>query len=165
MHRSAIGLALLLTALGAAADEAGDCRAGAGTYMTGVVVGGPRFAHGRFRKGIELSHTHLRLQSDGDGRVYDVAIDNVFATGYDSGKGGIPAPLNAINVNDRMGVCGALYTRGTGIHWVHPNCGHSPNPSQPNGWLKRLGPGGTPSANFEGNTSFCPLFQNGYFVP
>ncbi|MFL6672834.1 MAG: hypothetical protein ACJ8LG_06055 [Massilia sp.] len=165
MQRLAFGLALLLTALGAAADEAGECRAGAGSYLTGVVVGAPRFAHGRFRKGIELSHTHLRLRADGDGQVYDVAIDNVFATGYASGQRGIPAPLDAIRLQDRLGVCGALYTRGAGIHWVHPNCGRRPNPNQPNGWLKRLGPDGAPGANVEGNTTFCPLFQNGFSAP
>jgi hypothetical protein len=29
-----------------------------------------------------MSHTHLTLRGDADGRAYDVAIDNVFANGY-----------------------------------------------------------------------------------
>jgi hypothetical protein len=161
------GLALLLSLmpLSALADEAAICHSGAGTYLSGVVVGPPKFAHGRFRKGVELSHTHLRLRADQDGRVYDVAIDNVFASGYEKGQRGVPAPIDGIRVNDRIEACGALYTKGDGIHWVHPTCGRRATPNQPNGWLKRVAPDGTPSANFEGNTTWCPLFTGGYFVP
>jgi hypothetical protein len=161
------GLALLvsLIPLPALADEAAICRSGEGSYLSGVVVSPPKFAHGRFRKGVELSHTHLRLRADQDGRVYDVAIDNVFATGYDQHESGIPAPLNGIRVNDRIEACGVLYAKGDGIHWVHPTCGRRATPQQPNGWLKRVAPDGKPSANFEGNTNYCPLFVGGYFVP
>lgn len=165
MHRTGTALLLLLTTLAAAADDAAECRAGEGSYLSGVVVGPPKFAHGRFRKGVELSHTHLLLQSDRDGKTYDVAIDNVFADGYDGRTPGIPPPLNAIRPRDRLEVCGALYTKGNGMHWVHPTCGRRPNPHEPNGWIKRIGPDGTPSANLEGNTSFCPLFQTGSFAP
>jgi hypothetical protein len=161
------GLALLLSLVtwSALADEAAICQSGAGTYLSGVVVSPPKFAHGRFRKGVELSHTHLRLRADQDNRVYDVAIDNVFATGYDKGQRGVPAPIDGIRVNDRIEACGALYTKGDGIHWVHPTCGRRATRAQPNGWLKRVAPDGTPSANFEGNTSWCPLFTGGFFVP
>jgi hypothetical protein len=161
------GLALLLSLmpLSALADEAAICHSGAGTYLSGVVVSPPKFAHGRFRKGVELSHTHLRLRADQDGRVYDVAIDNVFASGYEKGQRGVPAPIDGIRVNDRIEACGALYTKGDGIHWVHPTCGRRATPNQPNGWLKQVAPDGTPSANFEGNTTWCPLFTGGYFVP
>jgi hypothetical protein len=165
MRIAGLALVLALIPLSALADEAATCHSGAGTYLSGVVVSPPKFAHGRFRKGVELSHTHLRLRADQDGRVYDVAIDNVFATGYDKRQGGIPAPINGIRVNDRLEACGALYSKGDGIHWVHPTCGRRATPSQPNGWLKRVAPDGTPSANFEGNTAWCPLFTGGYFVP
>jgi hypothetical protein len=158
MYRSLIALLLGLAAAAASADDAADCRAGAGTFMTGVVVAPPKFAHGRFRKGIELSHTHLKLREDRSGRVYDVAVDNVFSPGYDRNKATIPPPLNTVRVNDRLEVCGAPYTRGTGIHWVHPNCGRRPTPDHPEGWIKRLAPDGRPGENLEGSTKFCPLF-------
>ena len=78
---------LCLAASGTArADEAAQCRANAGTFLTGNVTQGPTFAPGHLHKGVELSHTHLTLLSDQDGRSYHVAIDNVFATGYDAGE-------------------------------------------------------------------------------
>jgi hypothetical protein len=165
MRRAGIGLLLLLTALGASADDAAQCRADAGTYLIGIVVGPPKFAHGRFRKGIELSHTHLRVQSDRDSKIYDIAVDNLFTAGYDGRTPGIPPALRSIHPNDRVEVCGAPYSRGNGIHWVHPTCGHRPNPEHPNGWLKVIEPDGHASPNLESNTSFCPLFQTGFFVP
>jgi hypothetical protein len=165
MRYPALALVLLLTSLTAAADDAASCRAGAGSYQSGVVVAAPKFAHGRFRKGVELSHTHLKLRADQDGKVYDVAIDNVFATGYEKNRRGVPAPLDGIRVNDRIEACGALYTKGEGIHWVHPTCGHKPTPSQPDGWLRQVAGGGRAGPNLEGNMTYCPLFQNGSFVP
>ena len=75
-----------------------------------------------FAKGVELSHTHLTLLSDQDGRSYHVAIDNVFATGYDAAGESVPAPLSTIRTGDRLELCGKLFTRGgLGIDWVHTN--------------------------------------------
>ena len=165
MHRTIIALLLLLTALTAAADDAAQCRAGAGTFLTGVVVDAPKFTHGRFRKGIELSHTHLSVLSDRDGKIHDVAVDNLFATGYDASTPGIPPALRAIRPHDRVEVCGAPYVRGNGIHWVHPTCGVRPEPQHPNGFLKRIEPDGRPSPNLEANTNFCPIFHTGFFTP
>jgi hypothetical protein len=165
MHRTVIALLLLLTTLTARADDAAECRAGAGSFLTGVVVDPPKFTHGRFRKGVELSHTHLHVLSDRDGKIYDIAIDNLFSTGYDGKTPGIPPALRTIHPHDRVAVCGAPYSRGNGIHWVHPTCGHRPNPDHPNGFLKHIGPDGTPSPNLEANTNFCPIFQTGFFTP
>jgi hypothetical protein len=158
MHRLLILLALSLASATAVADDAASCRAGAGTFLSGVVVKAPRFAHGRYRRGIELSHTHLRLREDGSGRVYDVAIDNVFASGYDRERQAVPAPINQIAVNDRLELCGALYSKGQGIHWVHPNCRGRPDPRHPDGWLKRLGANGMASPNLESNLAYCRIF-------
>src|SRR5437870_1751395 len=98
---------LCLVASGTAlADEAGQCRAHAGTFLTGRVTEGPIFAPGHLRNGAELSHTHLTLLSDKDGRSYHVAIDNVFATGYDTAGESIPAPLSTIRTGDRLELCG-----------------------------------------------------------
>src|SRR5260370_29623880 len=109
------------------ADEAAQCRAHAGSFLTGNVTQGPTFAPGHLHKGVELSHTHLTLLSDQDGRSYHVAIDNVFATGYGAAGESVPAPLSTIRTGDRLELCGKLFTRGgLGICWVHTNCGNRP---------------------------------------
>src|ERR1700745_2395060 len=89
----------------ALADEAAQCRANGGTYLTGTVTKAPVFARGHLRDGVELSHTHLRLLSDQDGRSYDVAIDNVFATGYDAAGERVPTPLSSIKRGERLEIC------------------------------------------------------------
>lgn len=149
-------LALILSAVSTAAfaDEAGDCKAAAGTYLTGSVVRAPYFQAGKRLRGVELSHTHLVLKADQDQRGYDVAIDNVFAAGYDQTKEAVPAPLNTIRVGDRLSLCGQLYTRGVGIHWVHTNCDARPTPAAPNGWVRRLGT----EENLEGSAAYCRLW-------
>jgi hypothetical protein len=155
-----LALALALTLPAAArADDAQACQAAAGVYRSGIVVGGPKFKHGQFRRGVELSHTHLRLKADQDGQVYDVAIDNVFADGYVAGQRGVPDALKQIQVNDRLALCGQLYTHGgPGIHWVHTNCGQRPKPSHPDGWIKKVGANGKEGNNIEGNSQYCSLF-------
>ena len=158
MKHLAIGLILLAASGAGVADEASDCHAAAGIHRTGVVVRAPVFRHGQFRKGVELSHTHLSLLADQDGKTYDVAIDNVFATGYEAHKTAVPAPLNSIKVKDRLDLCGQLYSKGVGMHWVHTNCGITPSAGKPNGWLKKLAPDGSASQNYEGNRQYCSRF-------
>ena len=87
-RRPVIAAALILPGLAVAqpADDAAKCQAAAGFYLTGTVVSGPRFKPGAPLHGTYLSHTHLTLRGDADGRPYDVAIDNVFANGYRSWK-------------------------------------------------------------------------------
>jgi hypothetical protein len=151
-----LGLAVSGAAL---ADGATDCKAGEGVYRSGVVVRPPIFKHGQYRKGIELSHTHLSLRADQDGKNYDVAIDNVFASGFDPRERGVPASLGAIRVNDHLEMCGQLYTsHGVGIHWVHTNCGKRPTPSKPNGWIRKRMADGASSQDIEGNRQYCALF-------
>jgi hypothetical protein len=104
---------LCLFASGTArADEAAQCRANAGIYLTGRVTDVPSFAPGHVRAGVELSHTHLTLLSDQDGQTYDAAIDNVFATGYDAAAESVPAPLASIRPGDRLELCGKLFAHG-----------------------------------------------------
>ncbi len=71
------------------ANEQADCAANAGTLLVGTVASGPTFARGHERRGVELSHTHVRLRGD-DGRSYDIAIDNIFAEGYDQAGEHVP---------------------------------------------------------------------------
>src|SRR5260370_13592122 len=76
---------LYLAASGTArADEAAQCRAHAGTFLTGNVTQGPTFAPGHLHNGVELSHTHLTLLSDQNGRSYYFAIAHTFAPGNTS---------------------------------------------------------------------------------
>ncbi|MGZ3180982.1 MAG: hypothetical protein ACXU8N_00960 [Telluria sp.] len=154
----ACGLSLLL-ALPARADDAAVCAAHHGSYLSGEVVKGPKFTHGRFRKGVELSHTHMKLRADQDGRVYDVAVDNIFVEGYRSSRPGVPPGLQGIQEHDRLELCGELYARGgPGIHFVHASCGKASNEGRPDGFIKKIGPDGHAGDNLGGATSFCSLF-------
>jgi hypothetical protein len=153
-------LAACVFACGAAhADEAAQCRANGGTYLTGRVTGAPIFAHGHLRDGVELSHTHLRLLSDRDGQSTDVAVDNVFAAGYDAAGESVPAPLSRLREGDRLDLCGQPYANDVpGLDWVHTNCGAMPTPHRPNGWLKLLHANGTPGPNLESSQEYCRLW-------
>jgi hypothetical protein len=157
-----LGVCILCLAVSgtARADEAAQCRANAGTYLTGNVTQGPTFTPGHLRNGVELSHTHLTLLSDQDGRSYHVAIDNVFTTGYDAAGESVPAPLSTIRTGDRLELCGKLFTRGgRGIDWVHTNCGETPGTPRPDGWLKLPAPDGTSGLNLEDSQEYCRLWQ------
>jgi hypothetical protein len=154
---AALACLLLAGLAGAArADEASDCSAGAGTLLTGVALGAPTFARGKPLRGIELSHTHLRIRGDADGKVYDLAIDNVFAAGYQPHDERVPAPLDTIAAGQHVEACGLPYTGG--MHWVHTNCGDTPTHADPDGWLKLLAADGTPGANLEDSQTYCYLW-------
>ena len=150
-----LALALAFQSSSAYADDAQQCRASGGALLVGQVVSAPKFKHGMFRKGVELSHTHLKLQGD-DGSIYDVAIDNVFASGYQPNSKKVPAPLNAIAVGDRLEACGIPFQGG--MHWVHNNCGDRPARSDPDGWLKVIRPGGRVGPNLEDSRTYCSLW-------
>lgn len=144
------------------ADEAAQCRINAGTYLTGTVTRGPIFARGRHPlRGVELSHSHLTLLSDQDRQFYDVAVDNVFAPGYDAAGETVPAPLSSIRTGNRVEVCGRPYRdpTGPGIDWVHTNCGVTPTTAKPNGWLKILAVDGAQGPNLESNQKYCYLWH------
>ncbi|WP_434626997.1 hypothetical protein [Chromobacterium sp. CV08] len=158
MKKLALAACLLGVSFSALADAKSDCRAAAGSYLTGTVVSGPSFASGQMLNGVELSHTHVSLQADQDGRTYDVAMDNVYASGYDSAGESVPYPLNTIQPGDRLQLCGQRYTSGVGIHWVHINCGVKPSSRQPNGWTKKINSDGSVSGNYESNTEYCQLW-------
>jgi len=142
-----------------AADPAAACAANDGTYLTGTVLSAPHFAHGHPRDGIELSHSLLTLKADQDGKTYQVAMDNVFAAGYDSAnpKHQVPAPLSSIKQGDKLALCGATYTNPLGIHFVHTNCGAAPTQAAPNGSVEEL-KDGTPGDNLENSPEYCRLW-------
>ena len=136
------------------ANEQADCAANAGTLLVGTVASGPTFARGHERRGVELSHTHVRLRGD-DGRSYDIAIDNIFAEGYDQAGEHVPAPLSDIAHGERLEFCGKPYTSGAGMDWVHSNCGDNPTPADPNGWLKVVGADGSVGTNLEASQEYA----------
>lgn len=159
--RIAVFLLCLFAAAAARADEAGQCQANGGTYLTGSVTRPPVFVFGHeHRRGVELSHTHLTLLADQDGRSYNVAIDDVFASGYDAAGESVPAPLSAIRAGDRLELCGRLFTHGgVGIDWVHTDCGDTPNSAKPDGSLKIVATDGTPGPNLEASQEYCRLWR------
>ena len=160
MKLLAAALVLCICACATArADDAAQCSTNDGAYLTGRVIEGPSFARGHTLDGVELSHTHLTILSDQDGQSYDVAIDNVFATGYDAAGESVPAPLSTIRTDDRLELCGKLYAHGRpGIDWVHTDCGETPRAAQPDGWLKVVAPDGTPGPNLEDSREYCRLW-------
>jgi hypothetical protein len=157
-----LAAALILPGLAVAqtADDAAKCQTAAGSYLVGAVVSGPRFKPGAPLHGTYLSHTHLTVRGD-DGQAYDVAMDNVFANGYRHNQPSVPAPLNTIKVGDRLELCGQLYTGGSvGIHWVHTDCGATPSPEKPDGWVREINKDGSVGDNMEAKQDFCSLWPN-----
>jgi hypothetical protein len=140
------------------ADDEQDCTAAGGSLLVGDVVSPLKFRRGTVLEGIELSHTHVMLKGDADAKTYDVAIDNVFASGYQNNMNVVPSPLNSIQVGDKLEVCGIPYAGG--MDWVHTNCGAPPTPSDPNGWVKKIAADGSVGPNLEVTQTYCYLWQH-----
>lgn len=153
-------IAFFASASIAHSDEMSECKTNAGNFLEGTIVKNPEFMRARERRhGIPLSHTHVTLQVNGQTSTYDVAIDNVFAADYDKANGNIPPSLESLKVGDILELCGKLYPRHEhGIHWVHTNCGQTPNPRKPNGWVKLVDQNGHVGPNLEGNEEYCYLW-------
>lgn len=163
MKRLLLSLAsLLLLSQGvcAQASEQTTCSANKGTFLTGTVTTGPRFqSASQTIDGIKLSHTIIYLRADQDGRSYQVAMDNVYAVDYVRNSTSIPASLAALKAGTRVEVCGEKYSDGSGIHWVHSNCGATPTVTAPNGWVKQIATSGTIGANLERSQAYCYLWN------
>ncbi len=148
--------ALLSLHIAALADERSECAAGNGSLLVGTVLARPTFVAGKSLQGIALTHTHVRIRADADGKIYDLAVDDVFASGYQPQTATVPAPLNTITVGQRLEACGLPYVGG--MHWVHNNCGDVPTPHDPNGWLKVVDASGTAGPNLEDSQKYCYLW-------
>lgn len=151
---------LLLSPLCSFATEQTNCSANKGTFLTGPVTTSPKFqAASQTLSGVQLSHTVLTMKADQDGKTYQVAMDNVYATDYVKNSTSMPASLAALKAGTRLEVCGEKYSDGSGIHWVHNNCGDTPSTSAPNGWTKTIATSGSVSANLERSTNYCYLWN------
>ncbi|HEX8956119.1 MAG TPA: hypothetical protein VF798_07595 [Burkholderiaceae bacterium] len=147
--------------LPAHADDAAQCQANQGTFVTGTVSGTPQFAASRSKRhGYPLSHTRLYVQTAGGSKL-EVDIDNVFAAGY-SKKRSIPSGLQAIADGTKLELCGQSYSDPNGkngIHWVHTNCGAKPTSRRPDGWVKIVAADGSVGPNLEGDQDLCNIFN------
>lgn len=159
MKKFLVSLCLMTQAMYAMADGQSDCDAAAGSYLTGTVNAKPTFADGKALKGVKLSHTHISVKADTDGRTYDVAMDNVYAKDYQKNSTSIPKSLAAFGIGDKVEMCGQLYTSGYGIHWVHDNCNVTPDQAHPNGFIKKLQADGSEGANLEASETYCYLWN------
>jgi hypothetical protein len=155
-----IALFMLSLSLLASATELSTCTANKGAYLTGTVTTAPKFyTSSTVIDGIRLTHTRLYLRADQDGKTYDVAMDNIYAVDYVKNATTMPASLAAIKVNSRLSLCGQKYTSGTGIHWVHTNCGDVPTAAHPNGSVKVLSSTGTVGLNLERSQNYCYIWD------
>lgn len=160
MKKTFILIALLSQALYASASDQAACSAAGGSFLTGKVTTAPVFAKASTTlQGVQLSHTHVSVRADQDGRTYDVAMDNVYAVDYVKNAKTMPKSLAAIKVGDKLELCGSLYTSGVGIHWVHSNCGAAPSSSTPDGWVKEVASNGTVGLNLERSQTYCYLWN------
>ena len=159
MRTGLLILALSLPALPAMAQTAADCTADAGMYLTGTVAKKPYWVKASETiDGVQLSHTHVTVRSDANSKLYDVAMDNVFASDWVKNSSKIPPSLAAIKLGNHLSLCGLLYTSGSpGIHWVHDSCGQPPSSSNPNGWTSIV-TSGTVGANLENSQTYCYLW-------
>ncbi len=144
----------------ARADERADCAKAHRTLLSGVVIAKPTSTGGAKLKGIPLTHTHIRLRGDADGKAYDLAVDDVFAAGYKPQVSEVPAPLDSIHVGDHLEACGIPYAGG--IHWVHTNCGDTPTRQDPDGWLKVIDANGIVGPNLEDSQKYCYLWPRNH---
>ena len=159
MNKILISLVLMCQAAFAMADGKTDCSAAAGSFRSGTVVSGPTFAAAKTTlKGVGLSHTHIRVQTVQDGQIYDVAMDNVFASDFVKNSKSIPRSLAAIKVGDTVEMCGQLYSSGYGIHWVHDNCNATPSSTQPDGFIKKL-VSAREGNSLEASQAYCYLWN------
>lgn len=158
---SFVALVVLTQGACAFASEQSTCTTtNKGTFLSGTVTTGPRFqAASQTIDGVKLSHTIIYMRADQDGRSYQVAMDNVYAVDYVQNSTSIPASLAALKAGTKVEVCGKKYSDGSGIHWVHSNCGATPTTSAPNGFIKQISSTGAIGANLERSEAYCYLWN------
>lgn len=147
------------------------CNANGGQLLVGIIQNAPWYVSASSSiQGVALSHTHFTVQPLNDtnsGDLYEVAADNVFATGYDNAEpnGAIPDPLSGLQQGQVVEACGLTYNQNPtyssavyGIHFVHIN-DQPITSTTDNGWLKVVNNDGTVSDNLESNTEYLYLWH------
>lgn len=137
--------------------------------LVGTITSNPTYKDGSMIESIELSHTHFHVLPLGESNpqnYYDVAADNVFATGYDQAQPNksVPEPLNSLTSGTIIELCGITYADkdpqtgkiSNGIHWVHI----ANQQMTEGGWTKIINPDGTLSDNLENNTEYLYLWSS-----
>lgn len=161
MNKKLLALLLLSHALVASASEQSICnQTDKGYFLSGTITTSAKFqSASQTIQGVQISHTILYMHNDVDGRNYQVALDNVFATDYVKNSTSMPPSLAALKAGGRIEVCGAKYSDGTGVHWAHTNCGDVPTTSAPNGFVKTISSSGTIGSNLERSQAYCYLWN------
>lgn len=137
--------------------------------LVGTIVSNPIYQDGSMQESVELSHTHFHVLPLGESNpqnFYDVAADNVFASGYDQAQPNklVPAPLSSLNSGTTIELCGITYadknpqTRANdnGIHWVHI----ANQQMTEGGWTKVINQDGTLGDNLEDSTEYLYLWPS-----
>lgn len=137
--------------------------------LVGTVVNSPIYKDGMNQKNVELSHTHFSVLPLGESNpqnYYDVAADNVFASGYDQAQPNksVPAPLSNLVPGTTVELCGITYADkspqtgvvSNGIHWVHI----ANQQMTEGGWTKIINSDGSLSDNLENNTEYLYLWSS-----
>lgn len=125
------------------------CQSAGGYYQYGTVNSPPNSDYAAVTnykaateslEGIPLSHTHIEITSAIDGNIYDVAIDNVFADGYNPLSYVVPSTYVAnLTAGSTVYLCSGNPTQvpypvnepesnpfaTQGFDWVHANCAAS----------------------------------------
>lgn len=149
------------------------CQAAGGYFQTGTVNTPPNsdypqvtnYKSGKKLNGIPLSHTHIEITSTIDGNVYDVAIDNVFASDYSKNKYAVPASyVKGIVGGGTLYLCSGNPAKvpysenegmaASGFDWVHTNCAQSGYPSSfQNGFIYN-----DKNVNLTNSQTYCYLW-------
>lgn len=137
--------------------------------LVGAVASSPLYKDGMKQESVELSHTHFHVLPLGESNpqnYYDVAADNVFASGYDQAQPNksVPAPLSSLTPGTTVELCGITYADkdpqtgvvSNGIHWVHI----ADQQMTEGGWTKIINADGTLSDNLENNTEYLYLWSS-----
>lgn len=124
------------------------------------------FKNGGKLKGVPLTHTHIEITSGIDGKIYDIAIDNVFAPDYDPNQAVVPPSYaKSLTANSTIYMCSGNPAKvpyalnetvaSLGIDWVHTNCAASGYKSAfKNGFIY------SQDVNLTNSQSYCRLWPN-----
>lgn len=150
------------------------CSSNGGYFQYGTIITPQKgdypavtnFKNGGKLQGIPLTHTHIEITSGVDGKIYDIAIDNVFAPDYDPHKAIVPPSYaKSLTANSTIYLCSGNATKvpyalteavaTQGFDWVHTNCAASGyHSSFQNGFLY------SQNVNLTNSQTYCRLWPN-----